>query len=365
MPQSYGTNLAQSFAAAPLKIFYESSVADSITNRDYEGEIKGKGTIVNVLTFGALDWSNYTGTMSPTALTEVKGTLTTDQYYSYYFQVKDTNQLASWIKEPQGTVLEQLGLRLKEKVDNYVLSKYTKVAAGQSVGTDYTTGTVAVATGTGVVTGSGTTFTAAMVGKGFQAAGQSVWYRVSVYTSATQITIVNDTDDDVASGTYTGGAISAGATFTVQSATPIALTSTNVDQKIIAMRTKLKKAKVWDMGQPWLVVSSDVYACMLQANTFTPYTPEAYENVIMKGIVGMNRGFKVYENQQVNGDDVNGWHCIAGIQPWQTMAEALVEAEEEPFIAGDFGKGYKGLFVFGTHVLDERRKCAAELFATA
>jgi hypothetical protein len=364
MASNYATNLGQAFAAAPIKIFYEASVADDICNRDYEGEIKDKTSVVNVLTFGALDWSTYSGAdLTATALTEVKGTLTTDQDEAYYFKVKDLDQLKSWIKEPQGTVIEQLGKRLKELVDNFVLAKYTKVAAGQRIGTDYTTGTVAVTAVTGAVVGTGTTFTAAMVGRGFKAAGQTKWYLVTVYTDATHITIQNDTDDDTAG--YDGGTIAAGATYTIEAVTPVALTSTTVDLNIIKLRTKLKKAKVFDISQPWLVISSDVYAMMLQANIFTPYTPLAFEDVVKKGIVAMARGFKIYESQQVSGDNTNGYHCLAGITAWQTMAEALVEAEEEPFLPGNFGKGFKGLFVYGTKVLDERRKCAAELFATA
>lgn len=365
MPGSaYGTNLGQAFAAAPLKIFYETAVSDDIVNRDYEGEIKDKTSIVNVLTFGALDWSTYDGsTLTPTALTEVKGQLSTNQWLDYYFQVKDINQLQSWIKQPQGTVIEQLGKRLKEKVDKYVLSQFNKVAAGQSTGTDYTTGTVAIDV-SGNVTGTGTTFTSAMVGRGFKAAGQSVWYRVATYVSATAITIVNDTDDDPASGTYTGGVIAGGASYTIQAATPLAVSTTNIDASIIDLRTALKKAKVFDMGQPWLVLPSDAVSTLLRASILTPYTPAAFEDVVQKGILGYFRGFKVYESQQLTGDNTNGYHVLAGINAWMTMAEALVEAEEEPFLAGNFGKGYKGLFVYGTKVLDERRKCAAELFAT-
>jgi hypothetical protein len=367
MPSNYGTNLAQAFASKALEIFYETSVADDITNRDYEGEIKGRATIVNVLEFAAQDWQTYTGaTITPTAVQEIKGQLATNQQLDYYFQVLDITRLQSWIKNPEGTIIEQLGKRLKERVDAYILSQYTDVASGNRIGTNYTTGTVAVATGTGVVTGSGTTFTAAMVGRGFKAAGHSVWYTVSAYTSATSITIVNDTQDDVASGTYTGGTIGGGATYVLEAATPVALSASNVDSYVIKMRSALKKAKVWDHGTPWLVVSTDVYSMMLQSTiAFTPYTPSSFENVIQKAIVGMYRGFKVYESQQVQGDNTNGYHCLGGINAWKTMAEALVEAEEEPFLAGNFGRGYKGLFVYGQKTLDERRKCATELFATA
>jgi hypothetical protein len=52
---------------------------------------------------------------------------------------------------------------------------------------DYTTGTVTVANGDATVTGAGTTFTAAMVGRWFQATTDAFWYRISSFTSATAI----------------------------------------------------------------------------------------------------------------------------------------------------------------------------------
>lgn len=104
-------------------------------------------------------------------------------------------------------------------IDAYILGLYTDVASGNRVGTDYTTGTVAVAATTGVVTGTGTTFTSAMVGTGFKAAGHSQWYHIKTYTSATEITIEDDKDDETSS--YTGGAISAGATYTIEAATAV------------------------------------------------------------------------------------------------------------------------------------------------
>jgi hypothetical protein len=58
----------------------------------------------------------------------------------------------------------------------------------------YTTGTVAVTNGSATVTGTGTTFTRAMVGRYFQitdADGDGLWYKVAGFTSATVITLEN------------------------------------------------------------------------------------------------------------------------------------------------------------------------------
>ena len=60
--------------------------------------------------------------------------------------------------------------------------------------TKYTTGTIAVTNGSAVVTGTGTTFTASMVGRYFQitsATGDGLWYKVASFSSATSITLEN------------------------------------------------------------------------------------------------------------------------------------------------------------------------------
>lgn len=59
---------------------------------------------------------------------------------------------------------------------------------------DYTEGTISVTQSSGTITGSGTTFTSAMIGRWLEvtdttAQGQGYWYRVTGYTSATSITV--------------------------------------------------------------------------------------------------------------------------------------------------------------------------------
>lgn len=55
---------------------------------------------------------------------------------------------------------------------------------------DYTTGTVTVTNDSQTVTGSGTTFTAQMIGRWFQLTGQDgYWYRISNQSSTTAITL--------------------------------------------------------------------------------------------------------------------------------------------------------------------------------
>lgn len=69
---------------------------------------------------------------------------------------------------------------------------------------EYTTGTVTVTNGSATVTGSGTTFIAAMVGRYFKPTTEGtdeMWYRISARTADTTITLEN-----VYEGTTTAGA---------------------------------------------------------------------------------------------------------------------------------------------------------------
>jgi len=59
---------------------------------------------------------------------------------------------------------------------------------------DYTTGTITVTNDSATVTGSGTTFTAQMVGRSLKVDdpnGDGMWYKIAAYTSATSITLEN------------------------------------------------------------------------------------------------------------------------------------------------------------------------------
>lgn len=68
---------------------------------------------------------------------------------------------------------------------------------------DYTTGTITTLANEGTaVTGSGTTFTSAMVGRYFKINDDGEWYKISAFTSATAITLEKE---------YQGVAISAGS----------------------------------------------------------------------------------------------------------------------------------------------------------
>jgi len=51
MPSAYATKLAEAFSAKVSKEMYAASLFDTIVNRDYQGDIVGVGSILNILSF--------------------------------------------------------------------------------------------------------------------------------------------------------------------------------------------------------------------------------------------------------------------------------------------------------------------------
>lgn len=356
---AYGTNVAEVFAGKAVEKFFQTAVTPMITNNDYEGEIKGKASRLNVLTFSeSQGLQNYTGSdLTLGDANESEGTLITDQQKAYYFKIKSIDAFKSYVDDPESSLLEEKAGQLQEAVDAYVLGLYSDVASGNRVGTSYTTGTVTVDVTTGAVTGSGTTFTSGMVGKGFKAAGHTVWYRIKTYSSSTAIVIEDDKDDETSA--YTGGAIGSGATYEIEANTAVTVTASNIHDYILRLKEKLDGRKVPKTNR-WLVVNSTVSRILVQASVVVRDVESDTAN-IENGYVGRLAGFDIYENEQVAGDNTTGFWVLAGHKSAITFAMSFVETGIED-LQGNFGKAYKGLNVYGAKVVDERRKALAVLF---
>lgn len=357
---AYGTKLAEAFAQKVSEPFYQKTIAPYISNRNYEGQVKDQATKLNILSFDKLSLHDYSGSaLSADSLLESNAQLVTDQKKAYYFKIKDFDQLASYIKDPKSPVMTQLTNETIQTIDNFLLAFYPDVGAGNRVGTDYTTGTVGVTTSTGAVAGSGTTFTAAMVGRGFKATGHTSWYRVKTYSSTTAIVIEDDSDD--LTSAYTGGTISGGATYTIEANTAVQATATTIYGQLVSLKTKLDKAKV-PMDSRSYFAPADIINLLIQSSSIIPAVPQAYQDSVVRGAVTMIAGFLIFSNEQVAGDSVNGYRTLATHNSWLTFAEAMVETGLEEDLIGDFGKAYKGLRVYGAKVVDNRRIAAAEGF---
>ncbi|HKF48315.1 MAG TPA: hypothetical protein VKB38_13215 [Terracidiphilus sp.] len=357
---NYPTKLAEAFSSKVTRELYARALFDDLVNRDYEGEIVGVGSILNILNLGKLTEKDYTGAnLSVDDLTESNGQLVIDQQKSFYFRVKTLDKFKSYIKNPESIVKEQAFNERRKNIDKFVLGKYTKVAAGNRIGTNYATGTVTVDS-SGNVTGSGTTFTSAMVGRGFQASGQTSWYRVATFTSTTAITITDDLDEVTQ---YTGGAVSGGTSYTIEAVTPIALTRATLLTYILQLKQKLDALEVPETDRV-LVLPTEVANLIPGATGIVLNVPAAYEQLVVKGFITELVGFKIFSSARLTGDNTNGYHALAIQKNWQTFADKVLEAEIEEMLIGNFGAAYKDLFVYGSFVKDNRRKFAAELFCT-
>lgn len=368
MASARATTLAQGFSQKLLLEMYDQSLTDVVVNRDYEGEINGVGSKLNILNIARISEKNYTGAdLTADSLFENNSVLTIDQLKSFYWKEKTIDNWQSYIKNPHSTVVSQKAAERNKNMDTFVLGFYGDVGAGNRIGTDYTTGTVTVDVTTGVVTGSATTFTAGMVGKGFKASGHTKWYRVKSFSSTTSITIEDDFDDITSA--YTGGAIGAGATYTIEAATAVSVTTSNILNKVALLKQKLDKAEangfssVPDQGR-FLIVPPEFETTIIQASGVVLHVDEVYQTLVKKGFITMLQGFAVYKSNRLTGDNTNGYHIIAGHPNWLTFAEKLLEADIEEDLIGNFGSAYKDLFVYGGKVTDARRHFAAELYAT-
>ena len=357
----YATNYGEKFARNVLKIFFERSVTDAITNNDYEGEIKGGGADrVNILTLSALTLKTYSGSaLSPDTPSESEAQLVINVKRAYYFKILSWSKFISYVQNPESTLIDTAGKTLAEEIDAHVLGKYADVAAGNRVGTDVTSGTITVIVTTGAFTIAGATpVTSGWVGRGIKCEGHTKWYRVKSVSSTTE-GVIEDDYDDITSA-YTGGAIAGGATYTVEAVTKLQVAYNTLYGYILNLKEKLDIAKVPQTDR-WLVVPSKIASVMLKTSELIPAVASAYEDVVKRGLLGYVAGFKVYQNEQVYGNNTDGYRVLAGHKAWQTFAIAFTESGVEDLI-GDFGKAYKGLTTYGSKIADERRKCAAEGF---
>lgn len=365
MTSAYGTKLAEGFSQRLLKEVYELSLTDKIVNRDYQGDINEVGSKLNILNFARISEKTYTDeAMTADSLYEKNAVLTIDQYKSFYWKEKTLQRWLSYIKNPHATVVQQKADERAANIDAFVLGAYEDVGAGNRVGTDEETGTVAI-DDDGIVTGSGTTFTEEMVGKGFKADGHDVWYRVKSFSTTESIVIEDDLDD--VDSDYTGGVIAGSSTFTVEAATVLQITTSNLLQKVAELKLKLDIASRYGYSAVpkagrILVVPPEFEDMCIRASGVALHVPEVYQNLVRAGMVTMLQGFMVFVSNSLTGNNSDGFHVLALHPNWMTFAEKNLEATMEEDLPGDFGTAYKDLFVYGKKVADSRRHFAAEGF---
>ena len=100
-------------------------------NRDFEGEIRGKGSTVKICGIGDITISDYTkdtNLTAPQALTDSATNLVIDQAKSFNFQIDDIDRAQSTPKLME-LAMSQAAAALADVADKYVYSLYSEVEA--------------------------------------------------------------------------------------------------------------------------------------------------------------------------------------------------------------------------------------------
>lgn len=116
---------------------------------------------------------------------------------------------------------------------------------------DYTTGTVSTTNGSQTITGSGTTWTAAMIGRWFlmndnTQRGYGYWYRISGFTSTTQLTL----ESAYVGSSVSGATYKIGETFELPEEVHSDIVSGVVADYLAGPRSNTEKA-TWFENQFW------------------------------------------------------------------------------------------------------------------
>lgn len=373
------TVTAQMFMTNTLMVFFRKSLFALITNQDFYTDnpdvdekstksIRSKYQKFTISTLYSGGWTTYSGaTLSWNKVKEVVSTLVIDTFKTYNDIIPSLSYFKSAVKDPKSDVITHAGGELRKLVDIDALKFVADAGAGNWVGTSYTTGTVTITTGTGEVVGSGTTFTAAMEGKPFRAAGHSKWYRVKVgsYASGTSIYIENDSDDEASS--YDGGAIGAGATYEIQANAALALTPSNVAGALNLCKIALDEQNIPEDDR-WIALPAIAQVAINTASQFNQSLDKVHDMVVVKGKVVMAYGFVLHyvPSDWIVGNNTSGFKIPFGHKSFLTAGAGFIEpisvilSKDNQVNHGDM---IKGLYGYGFKVADERRRAGGQLFA--
>ena len=170
-----------------------------------------------------------------------------------------------------------------------------------------------------------------------------------------------DASDKYIAGILAGAA---DATNTV-STSAVALTSSNVYENVVKMRTILDKANVPTAGR-WLVIPPEMYALILLDDRFVKTGGEMAEGILRTGLVAQAAGFDIYLSNNCVSADVSSkvtYTITGGVDAAATYAEQIVSTEAyRP--EKRFADAVKGLHVYGAKVVDKAQiACLKATFA--
>lgn len=169
-----------------------------------------------------------------------------------------------------------------------------------------------------------------------------------------------------ASDKYIAGILAGAAdTSNTVSASAVALTSSNVYENVVKMRTILDKANVPTAGR-WLVIPPEMYALILLDDRFVKTGGEMAEGILRTGLVAQAAGFDIYLSNNcvsANVSDKVTYTITGGVDSAATYAEQIVSTEAyRP--EKRFADAVKGLHVYGAKVVDKAQiACLKATFA--
>ena len=169
-----------------------------------------------------------------------------------------------------------------------------------------------------------------------------------------------------ASDKYIAGILAGAADASnLVSSSAVALTSSNVYENVVKMRTILDKANVPTAGR-WLVIPPEMYALILLDDRFVKTGGEMAEGILRTGLVAQVAGFDIYLSNNcvsVNSNSTDTYTIVGGVDSAATYAEQIVSTEAyRP--EKRFADAVKGLHVYGAKVVDKAQiACLKATFA--
>ena len=169
-----------------------------------------------------------------------------------------------------------------------------------------------------------------------------------------------------ASDKYIAGILAGAAdTSNLVSSSAVALTSANVYENVVKMRTILDKANVPTAGR-WLVIPPEMYALILLDDRFVKTGGEMAEGILRTGLVAQAAGFDIYLSNNCVSANVSEkltYTITGGVDSAATYAEQIVSTEAyRP--EKRFADAVKGLHVYGAKVVDKAQiACLKATFA--
>ena len=124
------------WSASLLTNLQNSLVFGNLSNRDYEGEVAGAGSTVNINAIGAVTVGSYTKDTNhsvPEALTSSQSVLAIDQQKFFNFLIDDVDK-AQTVPKVMDAAMAEAGYALANTVDAYIGSLHAGASANNLVG---------------------------------------------------------------------------------------------------------------------------------------------------------------------------------------------------------------------------------------